>query len=153
MCIPNNDITPVTSQNYMTHLITSSGITRNFFQGGGSTNSVEDRGQREWGSGGSGLLVRVSGGNCDLVQEISYAAYTLYLYSYSPHGSIYSGLYSCSLGYVCEFLLFLYWLPLNLVILLQMYFPRNWEFSLALSKLRNLGGGGLKAPPRYATDY
>ena len=29
-----------------------SGIPRNFFrEGGGSTNSVEDRGQREWGSG------------------------------------------------------------------------------------------------------
>jgi len=33
------------------------------------------------------------------------AAYTLYLYSYSQHGSVYSGLYSCSLGYVREFLL------------------------------------------------
>nr|AIY61693.1 NADH dehydrogenase subunit 4 [Isognathotermes fungifaber] len=46
------------------------------------------------------------------------AAYTLYLYSYSQHGIIYSGLYSCSLGYLREFLLlFLHWLPLNLVIL------------------------------------
>jgi hypothetical protein len=33
------------------------------------------------------------------------AVYTIYLYSYSQHGSIYSGLYSCSLGYVGEFLL------------------------------------------------
>lgn len=46
------------------------------------------------------------------------AAYTLYLYSYSQHGSIYSGIYSCSLGYVREFLLlFLHWFPLNLIIL------------------------------------
>nr|AQP29027.1 NADH dehydrogenase subunit 4 [Nasutitermes matangensis]AQP30502.1 NADH dehydrogenase subunit 4 [Nasutitermes matangensis] len=46
------------------------------------------------------------------------AAYTLYLYSYSQHGSVYSGVYSCSLGYVREFsLLFLHWFPLNLVIL------------------------------------
>nr|QXT44292.1 NADH dehydrogenase subunit 4 [Astalotermes sp. C JRA-2021a] len=46
------------------------------------------------------------------------AAYTLYLYSYSQHGSIYSGLYSCSLGYTREFLLlFLHWFPLNLIIL------------------------------------
>nr|YP_009350632.1 NADH dehydrogenase subunit 4 [Bulbitermes laticephalus]AQP27508.1 NADH dehydrogenase subunit 4 [Bulbitermes laticephalus] len=46
------------------------------------------------------------------------AAYTLYLYSYSQHGFIYSGVYSCSLGYVREFLLlFLHWLPLNLIIL------------------------------------
>jgi hypothetical protein len=102
-----------------------------------------------WGGGGVGSpLVRGSGGNCNLVQEISYAAYTLY--SYSQHGSIYSGLYSCSLGYVCEFLLFLHWLPLNLVILLRMYFPRNWEFSSALSKLQNFGRG-LNPPPQYAT--
>nr|AQP29942.1 NADH dehydrogenase subunit 4 [Diversitermes sp. A TB-2017] len=46
------------------------------------------------------------------------AAYTLYLYSYSQHGSIYSGVYSCSLGYTREFLLlFLHWFPLNLIIL------------------------------------
>nr|WHM51753.1 NADH dehydrogenase subunit 4 [Reticulitermes virginicus] len=46
------------------------------------------------------------------------AAYTLYMYSYSQHGALFSGLYSCSLGYVREFvLLFLHWFPLNLVIL------------------------------------
>ena len=42
------------------------------FGGGGSTNSVEDRGQREWGSGGGSPLVRGSGGSCNLVQEISF---------------------------------------------------------------------------------
>jgi len=41
------------------------------FGGGGSTNSVEDRGQRERGSGGGTPLVRGSGGSCNLVQEIS----------------------------------------------------------------------------------
>ena len=40
--------------------------------GGGSTNSVEDRGQREGGSGGGRPLVRGSGGSCNLVQEISF---------------------------------------------------------------------------------
>jgi hypothetical protein len=40
--------------------------------GGGSINSVEDRGQREQGSGGGSPLVRVSGGSCNLVQEISF---------------------------------------------------------------------------------
>ena len=45
------------------------------------------------------------------------AAYILYLYSYSQHGSIYSGLYSSSLGYVREFLFFLHLFPLNLIIL------------------------------------
>ena len=43
-----------------------------FFLGGGSTNSVEDRGQRERGSGGGSPLVRGSGGSCSLVQEISF---------------------------------------------------------------------------------
>ena len=38
--------------------------------GGGSTNSVYDRGQRERGSGGGSPLVRGSGGSCNLVQEI-----------------------------------------------------------------------------------
>jgi len=40
--------------------------------GGGSTNSVEDRGQREWGPGGGSPLVRGSGGSCNLVQEIPF---------------------------------------------------------------------------------
>ena len=42
------------------------------FVGGGSTNSVEDSEQRERGSGGGSLLVRGSGGSCNLVQEISF---------------------------------------------------------------------------------
>ena len=43
-----------------------------FFFVGGSTNSVEDRGQRGRGSGGGSPLVRGSGGSCNLVQEISF---------------------------------------------------------------------------------
>ena len=43
-----------------------------FFVGGGSTNSVEVRGQRGRGSGGGSPLVRGSGGSCNLVQEISF---------------------------------------------------------------------------------
>jgi hypothetical protein len=50
-----------------------SGVPRNFFgEGGSSTNSVEDRGQRERGSGGGSPLIRGSGGSCNLVQEISF---------------------------------------------------------------------------------
>jgi len=45
--------------------------TQEFFSGD-STNSFEDRGQRERGSGGSSPLVRGSGGSCSLVQEISF---------------------------------------------------------------------------------
>ena len=43
-----------------------------FFWEGGSTNSVEDREQRERGSGGGSPLVRGSGGSCNLAQEISF---------------------------------------------------------------------------------
>ena len=43
-----------------------------FGGGGHSTNSVEDRGQREWGSVGGSPLVRGSEGSCNLVQEISF---------------------------------------------------------------------------------
>ena len=42
------------------------------FGGGGLTNSVEDRGQRERGSGGGSPLVSGSGGSSNLVQEISF---------------------------------------------------------------------------------
>nr|YP_010835958.1 NADH dehydrogenase subunit 4 [Rhopalopsole subnigra]WGC89477.1 NADH dehydrogenase subunit 4 [Rhopalopsole subnigra] len=46
------------------------------------------------------------------------AAYTLYLYSYSQHGKIYSGIYAHSVGFNREYiLLFLHWVPLNLLIL------------------------------------
>nr|YP_010491834.1 NADH dehydrogenase subunit 4 [Dinothenarus chrysocomus]UWM92620.1 NADH dehydrogenase subunit 4 [Dinothenarus chrysocomus] len=46
------------------------------------------------------------------------AVYSLYLYSYSQHGSLYSGVYSFSMGLSREYLLlFLHWFPLNLMIL------------------------------------
>jgi hypothetical protein len=38
-----------------------------------------------------------------------------------------------------------------LIRLLRMYFPRNWEFGSALSKLRKLGGGGLNTPTPLGT--
>nr|ARH54333.1 NADH dehydrogenase subunit 4 [Cymbiodyta marginella] len=51
------------------------------------------------------------------------AAYSLYLYSYTQHGKIYSGMYSFSMGFVSEYLLlFLHWVPLNLLILKGEYF-------------------------------
>nr|ANJ70302.1 NADH dehydrogenase subunit 4 [Agriotes obscurus] len=44
------------------------------------------------------------------------ACYTLYLYSCSQHGKLYLGSYSFSLGFVREYLLlFLHWMPLNLL--------------------------------------
>nr|AYW52112.1 NADH dehydrogenase subunit 4 [Cryptorhynchinae sp. 7 ACP-2013] len=46
------------------------------------------------------------------------AVYSLFLYSFTQHGSYYSGLYACSNIYVREYLLlFLHWVPLNLLIL------------------------------------
>nr|AKF78363.1 NADH dehydrogenase subunit 4 [Nothancyla verreauxi] len=46
------------------------------------------------------------------------AAYTLYLYSYSQHGDLYSGLYSSSNGNLREYiLLMLHWFPLNILIM------------------------------------
>nr|YP_010895192.1 NADH dehydrogenase subunit 4 [Neoplesia analis]WJW73731.1 NADH dehydrogenase subunit 4 [Neoplesia analis] len=46
------------------------------------------------------------------------AAYTLYLYAYSQHGKLCSGVYSFSMGFNREYLLlFLHWFPLNLLIL------------------------------------
>nr|AHG53487.1 NADH dehydrogenase subunit 4 [Drosophila yakuba] len=46
------------------------------------------------------------------------AAYTLYLYSFSQHGKLFSGVYSFSSGKIREYLLMLlHWLPLNLLIL------------------------------------
>nr|YP_009515433.1 NADH dehydrogenase subunit 4 [Anopheles splendidus]ART64927.1 NADH dehydrogenase subunit 4 [Anopheles splendidus] len=46
------------------------------------------------------------------------AAYSLYLFAYSQHGKIYSGVYFFSVGSIREFLLLmLHWLPLNLLIL------------------------------------
>nr|YP_002327410.1 NADH dehydrogenase subunit 4 [Drosophila littoralis]ACJ43981.1 NADH dehydrogenase subunit 4 [Drosophila littoralis]ADW41320.1 NADH dehydrogenase subunit 4 [Drosophila littoralis] len=46
------------------------------------------------------------------------AAYTLYLYSFSQHGKIFSGVYSFSSGKIREYLLMLlHWLPLNLLIM------------------------------------
>nr|QYA18181.1 NADH dehydrogenase subunit 4 [Isoscelipteron pectinatum] len=46
------------------------------------------------------------------------AAYSLFLYSYSQHGDLYSGLYSGMNGSLREYiLLFLHWIPLNFLIL------------------------------------
>nr|YP_009327173.1 NADH dehydrogenase subunit 4 [Orthetrum sabina]ANX09997.1 NADH dehydrogenase subunit 4 [Orthetrum sabina] len=54
------------------------------------------------------------------------AAYTLYMYSYTQHGKMFSLLYSCNSGYYREYLLLLlHWLPLNYIILKSDLFF-NW---------------------------
>nr|WMQ77918.1 NADH dehydrogenase subunit 4 [Kamalia tattakana] len=46
------------------------------------------------------------------------AGYSLYLYSYTQHGKVYSGIYSYYMGVSREYLLLiLHWLPLNIMIL------------------------------------
>nr|AFU50180.1 NADH dehydrogenase subunit 4 [Prioninae sp. MJTNT-2012] len=51
------------------------------------------------------------------------AVYSLFLYSFSQHGSFYSGLFSVYQGSYREYLLlFLHWVPLNLLILKGEYF-------------------------------
>nr|AYR05229.1 NADH dehydrogenase subunit 4 [Coleoptera sp. ACP-2013] len=51
------------------------------------------------------------------------AVYTLYLYSYSQHGKIYSGKFSCASGYIREYLLLmLHWFPLNLLVVKSNFF-------------------------------
>nr|AML26708.1 NADH dehydrogenase subunit 4 [Hydrophilidae sp. BMNH 1274734] len=51
------------------------------------------------------------------------AAYSLYLYSYTQHGKLYSGVYSFCSGLMIEYLLlFLHWIPLNFLILKSEYF-------------------------------
>nr|QUE26648.1 NADH dehydrogenase subunit 4 [Ilythea japonica] len=46
------------------------------------------------------------------------AAYTLYLYAYSQHGKLNSGIYTFSMGKIREYLLLmLHWLPLNILIM------------------------------------
>nr|UIS24506.1 NADH dehydrogenase subunit 4 [Aedeomyia squamipennis] len=51
------------------------------------------------------------------------AAYSLYLFSYSQHGKVFSGVQFFSFGSVREFmLLFLHWFPLNFLILKSSFF-------------------------------
>nr|QJS34744.1 NADH dehydrogenase subunit 4 [Lucanus chengyuani] len=54
------------------------------------------------------------------------AAYSLFLYAYSQHGKIFSGVFSLSFGKVREYLLLLmHWFPLNLIVL-KGEFVMNW---------------------------
>nr|QIV24817.1 NADH dehydrogenase subunit 4 [Teispes insularis] len=51
------------------------------------------------------------------------AVYSLFLYSFSQHGNYYSGVYSVYSGVVREFLLlFLHWVPLNMLVLSSGWF-------------------------------
>nr|YP_004021613.1 NADH dehydrogenase subunit 4 [Entoria okinawaensis]BAJ24434.1 NADH dehydrogenase subunit 4 [Entoria okinawaensis] len=57
-----------------------------------------------------------------LIMSFFSAVYTLYMYSYSQHGNSSSMIYSFMNGYIFEYLLlFLHWIPLNLIILMSSY--------------------------------
>nr|ALO77535.1 NADH deshydrogenase subunit 4 [Ciidae sp. GENSP01] len=61
-----------------------------------------------------------------IIMSFMGAVYSLYLYSYSQHGKFYSGLYSSEVINLREYLLlFLHWMPLNIIILKSDVFM-NW---------------------------
>jgi NADH-ubiquinone oxidoreductase chain 4 len=65
-------------------------------------------------------IIRFSRLNILFLMLISFfsAVYSLYLYSFSQHGSLYSGFYRFYSCYVREYLLLLlHWLPLNIIFL------------------------------------
>jgi len=60
---------------YIFHFVCISGVPRNFVRvgGGGGVQQIQLRTQdRERGCGGGSPLVKGSGGNCNLIQEISF---------------------------------------------------------------------------------
>lgn len=89
-------------------------------------------------------LVRFSKYLMILLSLISFfrAAYTLFLYSFSQHGTFYSGVYTVFRGSFREYLLlFLHWLPLNVLILKGEYFI-YWIYLNSLSKNFDLWNQG-----------
>lgn len=83
-----------------------------------------------WGLLTVGLLILVS---------FFRAAYSLYLYSYTQHGKIYRGIYRFYSGYLREYLLlFIHWLPLNLLVLKGDFFL-FWNYSNSLGKIKACG--------------
>ena len=68
------------------------------------------------------------------------AVYSLYLYSFRQHGKIYSGLFTFSIGNYREYLLlFIHWVPLNILIL-----KRDLFIWLYLNSLRKILICGIK---------
>ena len=114
-----------------------------------STNSVEDRGRNERGSGGGSPLVRGSGGSCNLVQEISFHMMTANLFIIVNVKQLRTGgsfrillpFFRTSLGVGVP----------NSAIFNS--FHNQVEFGTILEGLRNFGGGGFEPPPpsQYAT--
>lgn len=72
------------------------------------------------------------------------AAYSLYLFSYSQHGGLYTLNLSFSINYVREYLLLLFhWFPLNILILKSDYFSL-WLYLNSLIKILVCGTKDIK---------
>jgi len=122
--------------------------------GGGSTNSVEDRGQRERGSGGGSPLVRGSGGSCILIQEISYSKIflifgTLRLFMMTTDLFFIVNVKQLRTGGSFRILLPFFRASWGVGILNSAIFNNfhsRVEFGTVLVGLRNFGGGGVEPP-------
>jgi len=119
--------------------------------GGGSTNSVEDRIQRERESGGGSPLVRCSWGSCYLVKEISlhtvkfYLIFgTLILFMMTTNLFVIANVKKLRTGGICRILLSFSrtsWVVGVLSSAIFNSFHNRVQFSTILGGLRNFGGG------------
>nr|YP_003735164.1 NADH dehydrogenase subunit 4 [Spilonota lechriaspis]ADI51566.1 NADH dehydrogenase subunit 4 [Spilonota lechriaspis] len=72
------------------------------------------------------------------------AGYSLYLYSYTQHGKYYNGIYSFCMGVSREYLiLFLHWMPLNILIL-KIDYSMIWFYLNNLMKMLICGIKNMK---------
>ena len=128
----------------------SSGVSRNFFLGGvGSTNSDENREQRQRGSGGGSPLVRGSRGRCDLVQEISFHIVKLGLFMMTTNLFVIANVKQLRIWVVLEFCCLFFRTSWSVSVLNSAIFNsfhNRVEFGTILVGLRNFGGGGLNPP-------
>jgi len=121
-----------------------------FGKGGGSTNSVEDRGQ---GSGGGRPQVRCFGGSCNFVQEISFHIEniflifgTLRLFMMTTNLFVIANVKQLRTGGSFRMLLPFFQTSWSVSILNSAIFNsfhNRAEFGTILDELRNFGGGGV----------
>ena len=143
----------------------TSGIPRNFVRGEGvSTNSVEDTGQRERGSGGGSPLDRGFEGSCNLVQEISFHIVKTFLicgtsrlFMTTTNLFVIANVKQLRTGGSFRILLPFFQTSLCVGVLNSAIFNSFHnlvEFDMILEGLPNFRGGGWapQTPLRYATD-
>ena len=135
------------------------------FGGGGSTNSVEDRENRDLGGGSP--LFSGSGGSCNLVQEISFHNSkiflifgTLRLFMMTTNLFVIANVKQLRTGGSFRILLPFFRTSWSVGVLNSAIFNsfhNRVEFGTILEGLRNFGGGGVEPPnpppSRYATGW